>query len=78
MRIGNIWESGIDVTDWVCATEIEGMARREGLKEKALNPCPGFSWEKVNFLLSSWCSTVFCIWHENNVDNTLMVLVVAK
>ena len=27
-----------------------------------------FSWDRVNFLLSSWCSAVFWIWCENNVD----------
>jgi len=32
----------------------------------------------VNFLPGSWCSAVFWIWDENNVDNTLMVLVVTK
>ena len=39
--------------------------------------CPGFSWDGVNFILSSWSSAVFWIWCENNVDNILMVLVVA-
>ena len=35
--------------------------------------CPGFGWNKVNFLLSSWYSAVFWIQDKKNVDNTLMV-----
>ena len=34
--------------------------------------CPGFGWDKVNSLPSSWYSAVFWIKDENNVDNTLM------
>lgn len=34
--------------------------------------CPGFDWNRVNFLLSRWYSAVFGIQHENNVDNTWM------
>ena len=26
-----------------------------------LGPCPGFGWDRVNFLLSSWYSAVFWI-----------------
>jgi len=37
--------------------------------------CPGFGWDRVNFLPNSSCSAVFWIWNENNVDNVLMVLV---
>ena len=40
--------------------------------------CPGFSWDRVNFLPSSWYSVKFWISYENNVDNTLMFSVVAK
>lgn len=29
--------------------------------------CPGFSWDKIRFLLSSWYSVVLCIQYENNV-----------
>ena len=42
-----------------------------------MNACPGFSWDRVSFHLSSWCSAVFWIWCENNVDSTLMFSVVA-
>ena len=34
--------------------------------------CPGFGWDRVNFLPSSWYSAVFWIECENTVDNTLM------
>jgi len=40
--------------------------------------CPGFSWDRVNFLSGSWCSAMVLIWGVNNVDNILMFLVVAK
>jgi len=40
--------------------------------------CSGFSWDRVNFLCGSWCSAVFWIWGENNIDNILMFLVVAR
>lgn len=33
---------------------------------------PGFGWNRVNFLSSSWYKAVFWIQDENNVDNTLM------
>ena len=38
----------------------------------SLSCCPGFGWDRVNFLLSSWYSAVFWILCENNADNTLM------
>jgi len=31
--------------------------------------CAGFGWDRVNYLPSSWYSTVFWIWNENNVEN---------
>jgi len=34
--------------------------------------CPGFSWRRVHFLLSSWSSAVFWIQDETDVDNILM------
>ena len=43
-----------------------------------MDQCPGFGWDRVNFLPSSWYSAVVRIDYENHVDNTLMVLVVAK
>ena len=39
---------------------------------------PGFGWDRVNFLCGSWCSAVFWIWDENNIDNILMFSVVAR
>ena len=41
-------------------------------QRSVLGPCPGFGWDRVNSLLSSWYSAVFWIYCENNVDNTLM------
>ena len=38
----------------------------------SLTRCPGFGWDRVNFLLTSWYSAVFWIECENNVDNRLM------
>ena len=43
-----------------------------------LSICPGFSWDRVNFLSSSWYSAMSSIQYEKNVDNTLMFSVVAK
>ena len=43
-----------------------------------MTDCPGFSWDRVNFLSSSWYSIMFWIQYEKNVDNTLMFSVVAK
>lgn len=40
--------------------------------------CPGFSWDRIHFLPSSWNSVVFGIYYENNVDNTMMVLVLPQ
>ena len=37
-----------------------------------LEHCPGFGWDRVNSLLSSWYSAGFWIYCENDVDNTLM------
>ena len=34
--------------------------------------CPGFGWDRVNFLLTSWYSAGFWIYCKNNVGNTLM------
>ena len=34
--------------------------------------CPGFGWDRVNFLSSSWYSVMFWVQYEKNVDNTLM------
>ena len=42
------------------------------LHSSSVHQCPGFGWDRVNFLLSSWYSAVFWIQCENNVDNTLM------
>lgn len=33
--------------------------------------CPGFGWDRVNFLTHSWYSCVFWICHRILVDNTL-------
>jgi len=33
---------------------------------------------ELNFLSGSWCSAVFWIWDENNVDNILMFWVAAR
>ena len=41
-------------------------------------PCPGFSWDRVNFLSSSWYRVMFWVQHEKNVDNSQMFSVVAK
>ena len=40
--------------------------------------CPGFSWDRVNCLPSSWYSAMFRIQYEKNVDKTLMFSAVAK
>ena len=40
--------------------------------------CPGFGWDRVNFLSSSWYSVMSWIQYEKNVDNTLMFSVVAE
>jgi len=40
-----------------------------------LEKCPGFSWDRVNFLP---VAAVLWIQYEKNVDNTLMFLAVAK
>ena len=40
--------------------------------------CPGFSWDRVSCLPSSWYGAMFWISYEKNVDNTLMFSVVAK
>ena len=32
--------------------------------------CPGFSWDRVNCLLSSWYSAMFWVLYAKNVDNT--------
>ena len=40
--------------------------------------CPGFGWDRINFLPSSWYSAMFWAQYEKNVDNTLMLSVVAK
>lgn len=37
-----------------------------------LRGCPGFGWDKIHFLLSSWHSAVFRAQGENNVENTLL------
>lgn len=37
-------------------------------------PCPGFSWNRANFLPSDWCSAEVWIWDENNVQDTLLVV----
>lgn len=34
--------------------------------------CPGISWDRVNFIPSSWYDNVLWIQDENNVDKTLM------
>lgn len=34
--------------------------------------CPSLSWDRVNFVLSSWYSAVFCFKYENNIYNTLI------
>ena len=49
-----------------------------GFRKLLLHICPGFSWDRVNFLSSSWYSVVFWVQYEKNVDNTLMFSVVAK
>ena len=38
--------------------------------------CPGFGWDRVNFLSSSWYRVMFWVQYENNVDNALMFSVV--
>ena len=38
---------------------------------------PGFGWDRVNFLSSSWYRVVFWVQYEKNVDNILMFSVVA-
>ena len=30
--------------------------------------CPGFGWDRVNFLPKSWYSVMFWIQYEKNVD----------
>ena len=34
-----------------------------------LSGCPGFGWDRVNFLSSSWYSVMFWIQYEKNVNN---------
>lgn len=38
-----------------------------------IGPYPGFRWDTVHFLLSSWYTTVLWIQHENNVGNELIL-----
>ena len=40
--------------------------------------CPGFGWDRVNFLHSSWYDAVLWTYDENNGDNTWMISVVAE
>lgn len=35
---------------------------------------PGFSWNKLHFCPSNWYGIVVWIWCENDIDNTLMFL----
>ena len=45
----------------------------QGLSFSSLNvfcSCPGFSWDRVNCLPSSWYSVMFQVQYEKNVDNT--------
>jgi len=43
-----------------------------------LASCPGFSWDRVTFLLVSLYSAVLWIRNENDVNNILMFLVVSR
>lgn len=36
--------------------------------------CPGFGWDRINFLPGSWYGAVVWIQDKNNVGNTLRVL----
>ena len=56
--------SKADRNNWVMTTSGKGG--------DDLLLCPGFGWDRVNFLVSSWYRAVFWILCENNVDNTLI------
>ena len=55
---------------WLSRLGLEAWSR--GKKLSRVVGCPGFGWDRVNSLLSSWYSAGFWIQCENNVDNTLM------
>lgn len=57
--------------DYIFITEIEQININ-------IMKCPDFGWDRVNFFLCSWYNAVFWIQCENEVDNTLIVLFVAK
>ena len=64
--------------------EVKQSEVREEKISKALlidliwKSCPGFGWDRVNFLSSGWYSVMSWIQCEKYVDNTLMFSVVAK
>ena len=43
------------------------------VKISDLTKYPGFSWDGVNFALSSWSSAVVWMWCESNADSTRWV-----
>ena len=60
-------------TDHFQANLTEISAKRVSSHKLHDGFCPGFGWDRVNFLPSSWYSAVVWISCENNVDNMLMV-----
>lgn len=40
--------------------------------------CPGFGWDRVNFLHNTWHGAAFGIQDEDNTDNTPMLSAVAE
>lgn len=40
--------------------------------------CPGFGWDRVNFLHNSWYSAAFGVQDKDNIDSTPMLSVVAE
>lgn len=41
-------------------------------KASSLGNLSWFNWDRVNFLLDSWCSALFWIQSENGVESTQM------
>lgn len=35
---------------------------------QTMHVCPGFGWDSINFLPSSWCSAVFGLESENSAN----------
>ena len=68
----------LSLTSAYCRRDLQPFAVHRLSPAKHSSRCPGFRWDRVNFLPSSWYSAMFWIQYEKNVDNTLMFSVVAK